>query len=198
MRVSMVKFLVLAGVVLGSASCIVFLSACPVDTDEPVASLVSQTKELDFQEVVALRSTAREQIAREVIAGRLSLVQAAALFGALNRIPPQSPNLSVVDMHASRLRIRARTDNERLCRQVVECVGSELATEPDREQAAVARLQAEFKEELRKTGTIRLPDPLTVMPVEQLLEQARAELIHKGVLAPKGATGGDRSGTSRS
>lgn len=198
MNVSAVKFLVLAVVVVGAGSGIFILDACPVESDEPVQSLAAETEGLASQEIVTLRSGARDQIARDVIAGRLSLVQAASLFGALNRIPPQSPKLSILDLQVSRLRVQARTDDERLCRQVVECVGWELAEEPDRADAALARLEAEFKEELRKEGTIRLPSPLTLVPVEKLLEQARAELTDKGVLSPRRATRGDRIETPRS
>jgi hypothetical protein len=92
---------------------------------------------------------------------------------------------SLTDLYPSRLRFPAHTDEERLCQQVVQWVSFELADEPDRREAAVARLEAEFKEALRKEGTVRLPDPLTLVPVQKLLAQARAELTERGVMCPR-------------
>src|SRR5688500_15756557 len=50
-----------------------------------------------YPETAVLRTQAKKLIAREVAAGRRSLVEAAALFGALNRLPPVTPELSRLD-----------------------------------------------------------------------------------------------------
>jgi hypothetical protein len=122
-------------------------------------------------ETVPLRLVVKGQLAREVADGRRSLVEAAALFRALNRRPPargQPPEI-VTHVH-----IPMDTEAGWLCRQVAEHVGVALHEEPERAAAAVARLEAEFVAELRAHGAIRLPDPATLEPVEELLAQARA------------------------
>jgi hypothetical protein len=127
-------------------------------------------------EGLALRLRAKQQLAREVVAGRRPLVEAAALFGALNRLPPAAAEPARADAYVSALRVPVRTDEERLCRQVVEWVHRLLLREasPERADEVVARLEAEFLRERRAHGAVRLPDPATLEPVEDLLAQARA------------------------
>jgi hypothetical protein len=124
-------------------------------------------------EILALRIAAKSHIVDKVITGRLSLVQAAALFGALNRLPPQSLKASPSDLSAFH-RFPAHTDEERLCQQVVQWVGAELAHDEDRREATLVCLEAEFKEG-RKEGTVQLPDLLTLVSVQKLLEQVRKQ-----------------------
>jgi hypothetical protein len=119
---------------------------------------------------VALRVLAKGQLALDVAARRRSLVEAAALFRELDRLPPAPARPAWLD---PTLHIPADTEEGRLCRQVVAAVRAELGAEPDRAAAAVARLEAAFWEELRRHGEIRLPDPDSLTPVQQLLEQAR-------------------------
>jgi hypothetical protein len=59
-------------------------------------------------------------------------------------------------------------------------VSSEMAEEPDRGDATVTRLETSFSEE-RKRGAIRLPNVLTLTPVEKLFADARAELTERGI-----------------
>jgi hypothetical protein len=184
MNVQAVKTLILAVLALGAASLMFALGPCPAESDEPLRPLPSEATRQALPEILALRIGAKYQIVGDVIAGRLSLVQAAALFGALNQLPPESQP-SLLDRYASRPRFPAHTDEELLCQQVVQWVSSELADEQDRLEATVARLEAEFKEALGKEETVRLPDPLTLVPVQKLLEQARAELTDRGVIFPR-------------
>src|SRR5262245_32853045 len=112
------------------------------------------------QEAVALRIFAKDLVASEVAAGRRSLFEAAALFGALNRVPPQASALSLMDSKAGGPRVPARTDEERLCRQVIVWAPTVLTGWPaDEARSVTDRLEAEFWEELRERGVIRLPDP---------------------------------------
>jgi hypothetical protein len=75
-----------------------------------------------------------------------------------------------------------------LCRQVAEHVHGALREEPEQAAAVVARLEAEFFAELRAHGAIRLPDPVSLELVEELLRQARARLAeHEPKAAHPGA-----------
>lgn len=124
----------------------VILSEPLSESGPPPQILSSEADRQALLHVVLLRTTAKDQIGRDVIAGRLSLVQAAALFGALNRIPPQPQSTSW------RFRFPADTEEERLCRQILQCLSNELAEESDRREATIARLEGDFKEDLRTRG----------------------------------------------
>ena len=165
------KFTVLA-VLSFTASLTVILDPSPSESDEP-HQLLSSEAERDASEVIPLRITAKFQIARAVIAGRLSLLQAAALFGSLNQVSPE-----LVDL-PWRACFPADTDEQRLCRQVLQYVRSELAEAPKRREAVMARLEADSKEELGKEGTNRRPNLLVWVPVEKLLAQAQVERTNR-------------------
>jgi hypothetical protein len=174
-----------ATVALAAASLIIILSPCLPESHEPLQRLSSEARGQALPTTLVLRIGAKHQIVGDVIDGRLTLVQAAALFGALNRLPPESMKPSLSDVYPSHVRLRAHTDEEWLCEQVVHWVSFELADRQDLRDATVARLEAEFKEALGNEGMVRLPDPLTVVPVQELLERAKAELITKGVVPPR-------------
>jgi hypothetical protein len=136
-------------------------------------------------EAMALRIRAKHLIAREVAAGRRGLVEAAALFGALNRLPPKSVELPNLDAIDASLRLPKRTDAERLCWLVIAHVKAVLNEEPpDRVAAVVARLEAEFWEELRRHGVLRLPDPSTLPSAQELLERAQKAMTETERKAP--------------
>ncbi len=126
-----------------------------------------------FPETVALRSLAKRQLAREAAEGRRSLLEAAALFGELNRLPPETPPVRP-DPAEPPAPLPGGTEAERLCQQVVAFARVALADRPPAEaQAAVARLVAEFRAELGRHGAVRLPDPSCLTPVHEILEQVR-------------------------
>jgi uncharacterized NAD(P)/FAD-binding protein YdhS len=128
---------------------------------------------------VGLRSEAKRIIACEVASGQWSLVETAALFGALNRLSPMAPELSLQDNPPFSwvLSDPVHTEEERLCRQVVQWVDVLRRTEsPEYVDAAVARLTAQFRQELQTRGAIRLPDPSSLESFENLLNRARASL----------------------
>ena len=144
---------------------------------ERVPRAETETFAETLSETAALRTCAKQRIAREAADGRRSLVEAAALFGALNRFPPETPALSLLDTHHWALSAPVHTEDERLCRQVVQWVsGFWLSEGPEYAAAAVARLNAEFREELCRHGAIRLPDPSGLPTAQELLEQARVAM----------------------
>ncbi len=134
-----------------------------------------------FPETVPLRVLAKQLLAREAAEGRRSLLEAAALYGALNRIPPETapvaPELQSLFAPKLSAPLPGDTEEERLCQQVIAHLNAVLSDQPLSErQAAVDRLEAQFREELRRHGGIRLPDPSSLTPVEQLFEQIRKGL----------------------
>jgi hypothetical protein len=104
-------------------------------------------------------------------------VEAAALFGALNRLSPAVAEIPEAACRNAFIPIPARTAEERLCWQVACWVFAEQTRVwRGRVPAAVARLAAEFHQELRAHGQIRLPDPSTLEPVEAILGRAGGPL----------------------
>jgi hypothetical protein len=162
-RVTSFKFLALA-LAVGSLP----LAICRRPPEPPAGPVVPAPA----TEAVALRALAKGLLALDVAAGRRSLFEAMALVRELDRRPPAPARPAGLD---PTLRIPADTEAGRLCRQVVAAVRAELGQEPDRAAEAVARLEAEFFQELRQRGAVRLPDP-PPESVEELLRQAWAAL----------------------
>lgn len=186
MNVSTAKLLSLVLLNLAAGATAVLLSQSASELDGSLQLVASKADREPSVEILALRPLAKCCIAHDVIEGRFSLLEAAALFGALNRIPPHAPNPSLLDLHPSPLSLPARTDEERLCRHVVEYVGWELGKEPDRAAVAVRRLEAEFTDELCRNGFIQLPDPASLVPVQKLLDEAKVELTATAVRSRSG------------
>jgi hypothetical protein len=97
---------------------------------------------------------AKDQVAGEVIAGRLRLTEAAARFRALEAVRPNrycDPHLELIP---------GDSEGERLCRKVIGHVQGCLHWfDPAREQEVTAGLEAELRDELARDGTVRLPEP---------------------------------------
>jgi hypothetical protein len=169
------------GLAIVAALLAIALGRSPPGPEEPPppAADPQEAVRQPLPETALLRPVAKRRLAREVIAGRLSLWQAAAQFGALNRLPPEAAYLSRIDLSARPPHLSPRTDEERLCWQVISYVEAELWEEPGRARSVVARLEAELQEGLRKQGRIRLPAPPSPARLQELLDQARqeAELI---------------------
>jgi hypothetical protein len=187
MNIATAKLVILAVLGLATASVTMLLSQTSSEVDVRSQSVESDTEREPAVDGLALRIVAKYRVVRDVIAGRFSLLEGAALFGALNRMPPQSASLSLLDRQSPRLGFHPHTNEERLCRQVMEFVVHELAEEPDRQKTALARLQAEFRAELRMQRNIQLPDPSRLFSVEELLEEARADLAEQRHSAIQGA-----------
>jgi hypothetical protein len=92
------------------------------------------------------REAAKARVTRDLLDGRLTLLQAAAWFGRLNRSLPSGLD------HSDRL------DGATLCRQVIVWAFAELELRNDsRRDAVVARLQAELSDHLERQGAVVLP-----------------------------------------
>ncbi len=102
-------------------------------------------------EAIVHRVNSKRHIARELIAGRLTLLQAAGQFRALNQAPPR---LHWKEFCAA---YPGDSDEERHCREVIAVVTLELENSDSCLCLAVrARLVAEL-ESHRERGTLRLP-----------------------------------------
>lgn len=108
------------------------------------------TEDLDrFRAVATLhRFDARKRIARELLAGRLTLLEAAERFRDLAEANPE------FSWEGFRSRFPGASDDERHARHVIYAVGME-GDDPGRARVVVARLEAELSEALRR-GSFRL------------------------------------------
>jgi hypothetical protein len=104
-----------------------------------------------LREVILWAINRRAALVSDLVAGRLTLFEAAAGFRAVQ----QTKERYVKPVPLSFL---GKTDEERLCRQVLACVEQRLRDEPD-QAAVVARLQQELEEHLGRDGTVHLPAP---------------------------------------
>jgi hypothetical protein len=177
MKLSARTFLICT-VALGLA---VTFGRCPSDTVEPPPATDDNPAAAGmlpgWPDIVPLRMLAKDLVAREVLASRLALVEGAALFGELERLPPELGDPPRLDGRNDAVRIPGRTREERLCQHVIAHAVAALRLEPpDRAAAAAERLTEEFFAELPERGAIRLPDPAALEPVKLLLERAWAEL----------------------
>jgi len=114
--------------------------------------LGEQRKGLDPRIVFANRlSDARRRIARQVIAGRLPLLEAAAMFMDLNE------SHADFSQEAFRGMFHGSTDDERVCRQVIQFVRLELTVNSAADdKLTVARLEQEV-ESLLHSDKLHLP-----------------------------------------
>jgi hypothetical protein len=101
--------------------------------------------------VARRRSDAKDRVVRRLLAGWLTLPQAAALFGRLNERPEDCPGQDGYLWPGA-------SQEEKLCRQVIA-----WAREVGRAEAvsakAVARLERELEALLGRPGGVRLPGP---------------------------------------
>jgi hypothetical protein len=122
----------------------------------PGAELLLRHKRLEAEKldaelaVVERRAVAKEQIAIDLVAGRLGLLEAAARFRELDtEVPDANPG-------RSHLSFPGHSDEERYCRQVIYHVQSLLDSLSQTQAATIARLQAELEGRLDK-GSLHLP-----------------------------------------
>ena len=102
-------------------------------------------------EVCRLRCAAKAQVVFRIVAGDLDLYEAAAQFRYLNHEPPNCRQLGY-------LRLPGKTDEEKLCREVILWVKAEyrqLATASEVE-LFVADLEAKLASRLRQCDRIEL------------------------------------------
>jgi hypothetical protein len=105
-------------------------------------------EELRTKSVALLaRAFHKQAAADDVLAGRLTLLQAAARFRDLNRQPPE------FHWELFRAQTPGMSDDERHCRAVIDLIRRDRTVE----SAAIARLEQELEGHLRR-GTLDLPE----------------------------------------
>ncbi|OWK43783.1 hypothetical protein FRUB_03382 [Fimbriiglobus ruber] len=145
-----------------------FLVRDPVNGDGSPKCLPTKAHQANLGH---LRALIKGDITRDVIAGRRSLLEAAAFFRSLNALPgtlkthlPEPPS-----------GLFSGTDEGRICWHVILAVRGLLIhhpnESPDFEETVVARLVAEFEDEMCYRGEVNLTDPPPVA-VQRLLDQA--------------------------
>jgi hypothetical protein len=123
-------------------------------------------------EVAFLRRFAKDFVAGEVVEGRRSAVEAAAVFRELDRLRPTPEE--ILQPAGGAIPI---PDEERYRQQVINWVSAFLPEEPrHRAEAVLARVEAEFREASRETGALQLPAVAGLEPVEQLLARVKSTL----------------------
>jgi hypothetical protein len=152
-------------VVAGSAAALMaVIASCP-ETKQPAGP--ADPAATTDAEVRSVRVCVKLRLARDVAAGRLSLWEAAALFGALNRQQP--PPVLVVEPNSS---VPAA---ELLCSEVIKLVDFVLLEHPAEQTATVAQLEAELRWAQDQPGGVWLSEP-SAAQVGELLTQARDRL----------------------
>jgi hypothetical protein len=148
------------------AVCVAFVWVAP-PTDEPASELPGWTdsnphhpfweeewerqRTLDDQVAASQRRLwTQERIVEQVIAQQLSLLEAAAQWGA---VLEENPG---INWEFYRGAWPANSDAERYCRNVIDAVQCKLRREPGRAAALTGALEAELRGHLEQ-GTLRLP-----------------------------------------
>lgn len=116
-------------------------------------------EELERQRLALLRHIeAKRAVARELVAERLTLREAAARFRDLDRDAPE------IYWRGFPYLYPGRSEAERYCRQVIDCVEGELGLTVEggsRAQPGVAAIAARLRQELDQhlaAGTLTLPE----------------------------------------
>jgi hypothetical protein len=109
-----------------------------------------------YKKVVFWATDKHSAITSDLIAGRLTLFEAAAGFRAVRQVREKYVQPASVSFPGM-------TEDEQLCRQVIVSVEARLQGNPA-QAAVVARLNKELQEHLDRYGTVRLPAPPDVDP----------------------------------
>ncbi len=116
-----------------------------LERDEESAQQLSESLS-DRSEILMERIRAKGRVANDLVARRLTLLEAAAQFRHLNHEPPQAPAAGL-DCFPG------RTENERLCRQVLSWVpGVMEGCAPTQIEELVCGLEAELDAYLASHG----------------------------------------------
>lgn len=129
-------------------------TAEPPDASAPsLWAVLERRRELDAQVAVeAARGQRVRELAGDVAAGRLSLLEGAGRLRGCYRPVPGST------WDGLRGKFPGASDDELFCRVTIGQAEASLWADPDRARAVRARLEAEL-EEHAKNGTLRLPVP---------------------------------------
>jgi hypothetical protein len=113
---------------------------------------VQLDEQLDDQiQAAGERSAAKNEVAEDVAAGRLTLLEGAARFRDLDASAAESYR------QGWRRLAQGASDDERYCRQVLGYLAAVLRDRPDGGAAVRGRLEAELQRRLER-GELRLPE----------------------------------------
>jgi hypothetical protein len=99
---------------------------------------------------IHMRAEGRQRVVTEVIAGRTTLLDAAASIQELNRLDTGGPKFGATS--------RGNSEGERLCRQVIRWVDGALSEQsPEDRDPVVRRLEQDLSDLMRADGTVHLP-----------------------------------------
>jgi hypothetical protein len=110
-----------------------------------------QAEIIHNREIVTRRLWGKVEVARDVVAGRTTLFEAAAAFRKLEEMTAEY-------IIYPRKLYPGETEEERLCHQVISWAGNEAyTTSPCQGEALAQRLEEELREHIWRHGTVRLP-----------------------------------------
>jgi hypothetical protein len=122
--------------------------------EEPLGVLMIPGGALDPDIAVLSECSAlRQRVTEDVLAGRLTLLEAAACFRAINQQRPNHLALPLATLYPG------ATEEERLCWLVIWFIEGPSMNDPDR-AALVDCLKAELEEHLVYHGVIHMPEGL--------------------------------------
>src|SRR5262249_42463826 len=110
------------------------------------------------REAILARVAARAAIVDEVLAERMSLLEAAAHFRDLDRAPPS------ILWDRFRAFYPGDSDDERHCREVIGNVRARVEDQGEQGPDPVLRLESELRQHLER-GTLRLPETPSLVPL---------------------------------
>jgi len=123
----------------------------PVTLGEYLEGLALSTDLQARLESTQRRVQARDAVVTELLAGRLTLLEAAARFGELNAGMPETRDRVMRAYPGAPYRVA-------LCRQVIEQARSVLLVRaPEQVERVVARLEAELQAHMECEAGLRLP-----------------------------------------
>jgi hypothetical protein len=126
----------------------------PVEQNDPEWTYDAELRRMDQLEsrrkLLFWSLTTRCAVADRLIAGRLTLFEAAAAFRAIDEVKRRGLKLYPGDF-------AGKTDEERLCRRVIHFTFERLCGSPERGKV-VDRLEEELQKHLRRHGTVQLPE----------------------------------------
>jgi hypothetical protein len=109
------------------------------------------------------RLAIKREVAQRVLAEEMTLLEAAAQFRKANQLPGQVADHSLAF-------VPGRTEEERLCRQVIAWVSSTSGQQDSDQEATVARLNSELDEHLVSNARLSLPEVELVMVATEATE----------------------------
>ena len=117
------------------------------------AAAPSSTLLLPGDEASVRRLQSKAAVARRLVDGELTLLEAAAWFRYINRMTGSAGDVPAPGEEAE-------PEAERYCRQVIRWAETTAAVEisTERSETVVRRLEAELDERLRRDGGVVLPD----------------------------------------